>query len=106
MRLIGLALVLALSLVLAPLAGEAQQSDRVRRVGVLMGFAENDQVWQVYLAAIKQRLQEHGWTDGRNIRIEYRYAGENTESIRIAAVELVTRAPAAILVSTNQAVAA
>ncbi len=106
MRLIGLALVLALSLVLAPLAGEAQQSDRVRRVGVLMGFAENDQVWQVYLAAFKQRLQELGWTDGRNLRIDYRFAGENTERIRIAAGELVALAPDVILVSTNPAVSA
>jgi ABC-type uncharacterized transport system substrate-binding protein len=89
-----------------PLAARAQQSDRVRRIGVLMGFAENDEVWQVYLAAFRQRLQALGWTDGRNVRIDYRFTGENTERIRIAAEELVAVAPDVIFVSTNPAVSA
>jgi len=90
----------------APLAAEAQQSDRVRRIGVLMGFAENDEVWQVYLAAFRQRLQDLGWTDGRNVRIDYRFTGENTERIRIGAEELVAVAPDVIFASTNPAVSA
>jgi putative ABC transport system substrate-binding protein len=89
-----------------PLAARAQQSDRVRRIGVLMGFAENDEVWQVYLAAFRQRLQDLGWTDGRNVRIDYRFTGETTERIRIAAEELVAVAPDVIFVSTNPAVSA
>ena len=89
-----------------PLAARSQQSDRIRRVGVLMGFAESDEVWQVYLAAFKQRLQALGWNDGRNVRIDYRFTGENTERIRIAAEELVAVAPDVIFVSTNPAVSA
>ena len=89
-----------------PLATRAQQGDRVRRIGVLMGFAENDEVWQVYLAAFRQRLQALGWTDGRNIRFDYRFAGENTDRMRIGAGELVALAPDVILVSTNPAVSA
>jgi len=89
-----------------PLAARAQQADRVRRVGMLLGFAENDEVWQAYLAALRQRLQNLGWTDGRNVRIDYRFTGENTERIRIAAGELVALAPDVIFVSTNPAVSA
>ena len=89
-----------------PLAALGQQSDRVRRIGVLMGFAENDEVWHASLAAFRQRLQELGWTDGGNVRINYRLTGENTERIRIAAGELVALAPDVILVSGNPAVSA
>jgi len=89
-----------------PLAARAQLSDRVRRIAVLMGFAENDEVWQVYLATFKQRLQDFGWTDGRNVRIDIRFAGENNERIQSAAEELVASAPDVIFVSTNPVVTA
>jgi putative tryptophan/tyrosine transport system substrate-binding protein len=93
-------------LLATPLTARAQPSDRVRRIGVLMGFAENDEVWQAYLAAFRQRLQDLGWTVGRNVRIDYRFAGENTDRMRIGAGELVALAPDVILVSTNPAVSA
>ena len=48
-----------------PLAAHAQNGVQVRRIGVIMGFAENDEVWQAYLANFRQGLQEFGWTDGR-----------------------------------------
>ena len=89
-----------------PLAVRAQPSDRARRIGVLMGFAENDEVWQVYLTAFRQRLQALGWTAGRNVQIDYRFTGESTERMRIAAKELVAAAPDVIFVSTNPAVSA
>ena len=89
-----------------PLGARAQQPDRVRRIGVLMVFAENDEVWQAYLAAFKHRLQDLGWTDGRNVRIDIRFTGENTERIRIAAAELVALAPDVVFVSANPAVSA
>ena len=60
-----------------PLAAHAQRSHEVRRVGVIMGFAENDEVWQAYLANLRQGLQELGWSDGRNIRFDYRFTGES-----------------------------
>jgi putative tryptophan/tyrosine transport system substrate-binding protein len=89
-----------------PLAARAQQGERVRRIGVLMGFAAEDEVWQAYLAAFRQRLHDLGWTDGRNVRFDYRYTGENNERIRTAAEELVALAPDAILVTANPAVSA
>lgn len=89
-----------------PLVASAQQPDRVRRIGVLMGFAENDEVWQAYLTAFKQRLQDLGWTDGRNVRFDIRFTGESTERTRIAAAELVALAPDLIFVTTNPVVSA
>ena len=89
-----------------PLVASAQQPDRVRRIGVLMGFAENDEVWQAYLTAFKQRLQDLGWTDGRNVRFDIRFTGESTERTRIAAAELVALAPDVIFVTTNPVVSA
>src|SRR5258708_12860529 len=82
-----------------PIAARAQLGER--RIGVLMGFADNDEVWQVYLATFRQRLQDLGWTEGRNVRFDYRFTGEDTEPIRIAAEQLVTLVPEAILVSAH-----
>jgi putative ABC transport system substrate-binding protein len=53
-----------------PFATLAEKSDGVRRVSVIMGFAENDEVWQTYLATFRQALQDLGWTDGHNIRFD------------------------------------
>jgi putative ABC transport system substrate-binding protein len=82
----------------------AEQADRIRRIDVLMGFAENDEVWQTYLAAFRLRLQDFGWIDGLNLRIDYRFAGENTDGTRLPAEELVALEPDVIFVSTNPAV--
>jgi putative tryptophan/tyrosine transport system substrate-binding protein len=68
-----------------PFAARAEKSDGVRRVSVIMGFAENDEVWQAYLASFRQSLQELGWTGGRNIRFDYRFAGESEERMRVEA---------------------
>src|ERR1035437_3110899 len=76
-----------------PLVASAQQPARVRRSGVPVWPAENDEVWQAYLTAFKQRLQDLGWTDGRNVRFDNRFTGEITERTRIAAAELVGVAP-------------
>ena len=89
-----------------PLAARAEKSDRVRRVGVIMGFAQNDEVWQAYLATFRQGLQELGWSNGRNIRFDYRFTGESAERMRIVAEEMVALAPDVILVSTNSVVSA
>ena len=89
-----------------PLAARAQQPERVRRIGVIMGFAEDDEVWQSYLATFRQRLQDFGWSEGRNIRFDYRFTGESTERMRVAATEVVAMAPDAIFVSTNPVVSA
>ena len=89
-----------------PLAAHAEKSDRVRRVGVIMGFAQNDEVWQAYLATFRQGLQELGWSNGRNIRFDYRFTGESAERMHIVAEEMVALAPDVILVSTNSVVSA
>jgi ABC-type uncharacterized transport system substrate-binding protein len=88
-----------------PLAVRAEKNG-VRRVGVIMGFAENDEVWQAYLASFRQGLQELGWTDGRNIRFDYRFTGDSEERMRAMAEEVVGLTPDVILVSTNSVVSA
>jgi putative tryptophan/tyrosine transport system substrate-binding protein len=82
-----------------PLAARAQQGERVRRIGVLMNLASDDAEGQARLTAFAQGLQQVGWTDGRNARIEYRWAVGDAERIRKQAAELVTLAPDVILAS-------
>jgi ABC-type uncharacterized transport system substrate-binding protein len=82
-----------------PLAARAQQGERVRRIGVLMNLASDDPEGQARLTAFAQGLQQFGWTDGRNARIEYRWAVGDAERIRKQAAELVTLAPDVILAS-------
>jgi putative ABC transport system substrate-binding protein len=89
-----------------PLAARAQQADRARRIGALIGFAAGDQEQRVRTAAFLNRLQELGWMDGRNIRIDYRYTGADTERMRISADELVALSPDLILAQTNPVLAA
>ena len=84
----------------------AEKSDGVRRVGVIMGFAENDEVWQAYLSTFRQALQNLGWTEGRNIRFDYRFSGESEERMHRMAEEIVGLAPDVILASTNSVVSA
>jgi putative ABC transport system substrate-binding protein len=80
-----------------PLAARAQQGERMRRIGVLSGLAKDDQDNDVRLAAFQQRLQQLGWTDGDNVRIDYRFAAGNPENYRKYAAELVALAPDVIL---------
>ena len=89
-----------------PLVARAQPSGRVQRINVLWGLAENDEVYQSYLSAFKQRVRDLGWIDDRNVRIDYWFTGGNTERNRIAAEELVALAPDVIFVTTNPAVSA
>jgi putative ABC transport system substrate-binding protein len=89
-----------------PFGALAQQRDQPRRIGILMGFAETDEVWQTYLRVFRERLRDFGWTDGQNIKFEYRFAGESVERTRLAASELVSSKPDVLFVSTNPAVTA
>jgi ABC-type uncharacterized transport system substrate-binding protein len=89
-----------------PLSVFAQQRDHLRRIGVLMGFAETDEVWQTYLRVFRERLRDFGWTDGQNVTFDYRFAGESAECTRLAASELVSSKPDVLFVSTNPAVSA
>ena len=63
-----------------PLAARAQQQgERIRRIGVLMGYPEGDPQAQANVTALRQGLQDLGWTEGRNVQIDYRWAGADPE---------------------------
>src|SRR6478672_4341944 len=79
----------------------AQQSDQMRRLGLLVGFSEGDAEGQAIVAAFRQRLRELGWTEGRNIAIELRWAAADPDKARIFAKELVGLAPDVIACSSN-----
>src|SRR5262245_31075526 len=86
-----------------PLAARAQQSDRVRRIGLLMHGDENDPLWKPRLSAFTQALAGLGWTDGRNVRMDLRWHGGDANRIRALAQELVGLQPDIILTSTTPA---
>ena len=88
-----------------PLAARAQQPERMRRLGILMAFAENDPEGQQRVAAFVQGLRELGWTEGGNIHIDYRWAGADVGRIRSAAAELIDLKPDAIVAQTALTVA-
>ncbi len=86
-----------------PLAARGQQADRMRRVGVLESRAADDPEGKARLAVFRQGLQELGWTDGRNMRIDYRWAAADADRYRTYAAELVALAPDVILASASRA---
>ena len=82
-----------------PIAARAQQADRVRRIGVLAASADDDPEMKARLAAFRQRLEKRGWSEGRNVHIETRFAaGEKFEPL---ARELVATQPDVILAHTT-----
>jgi putative tryptophan/tyrosine transport system substrate-binding protein len=87
-----------------PLAARAQQSERMRRVGVLHTPAADDPEGQARSAAFLQRLQQLGWTDGRNMRIDSRWAAGDADRIRRYVAELVALAPDVILATGSATV--
>ena len=88
-----------------PLMAPAQQSDRTPRIGVLLSFAADDPEARLRFAAFQQGLQRLGWTDGRNLRIEYRWGAGEEDRIRKYAAELVALAPDVILANGSVVVA-
>jgi putative tryptophan/tyrosine transport system substrate-binding protein len=82
-----------------PLAARAQQPERMRRIGVLMALAPDDPQGQARLTAFLQALQQLGWTDGRNVRIDTRWAAGDADRFRRYAAELIALAPDVILAS-------
>jgi putative ABC transport system substrate-binding protein len=92
---------IASAAVVPPLAAAAQQSDRQRLIGVLMGFAESDQFSQSLVAQLQDTLAKLGWKDGANLRIEVRWGAGDAERIAALAKELVELRPDAILGQTT-----
>jgi putative ABC transport system substrate-binding protein len=82
-----------------PLAARAQQGDRVRRVGVLSGYAEDDVEAQSRLSAFREGLEKLGWSEGGNVRVDARFAGGESRLTREYAAELVAALPDVILCS-------
>ena len=80
-----------------PLAAPAQQPERIRRVGVIVPFTANNSEAQGWVGAFLQELQQLGWSIGRNVRIDTRWAGANANDIRKQAVELAALTPDVIL---------
>jgi putative ABC transport system substrate-binding protein len=89
-----------------PLAARAQQGERVRRVGVLMPYDENEPVVKPRLSAFTQALAGLGWTEGRNVRTDLRWQGGDANRMRALARELVGLQPDIILTSGAAATAA
>jgi putative ABC transport system substrate-binding protein len=89
-----------------PLAAQAQQGERVRRIGVLMNTSADDPEGQARIAAFHQGLQEWGWTLGRNARIDVRWGAVDADNSRHYATELVALAPDVILASASAAMGA
>ena len=89
-----------------PLAARAQQADRVRHIGVLMGYAEDDPETKVRLAAFRERLEKRGWFEGRNIQIDTRFGAASADKYEPLAKELVATHPDVILAHTTQVAAA
>jgi putative tryptophan/tyrosine transport system substrate-binding protein len=88
-----------------PLSARAQQGERVRRIGVLMGLAEDDPETNARLAAFRQGLEKRGWTEGRNVRIDYRFALAGAQA-QVLAKELVSLQPDAIFTHVSPLVVA
>jgi putative tryptophan/tyrosine transport system substrate-binding protein len=89
-----------------PLTARAQQPERVRRIGVLMPYEENDPDAKAQLSAFTQGLAELGWTDGRDMRMVVRWAAGDVDRMRVFAKELVGLQPDVILASSTPVTAA
>ena len=89
-----------------PLAAHAQQGRQLRRIGVLIGAAESDPQVVAGVAAFKTALGELGWIDGRNIRIDYRFAAANVERMQTFAKELIILQPDLLMGQTTAVIAA
>jgi putative tryptophan/tyrosine transport system substrate-binding protein len=87
-----------------PIAARAQQADRVRRIGVLMGLAASDPEAQSRVAALENGLRDLRWIKGHNLRIEYRWAGDGV--LRDHVTELLALAPDLILANSTPVTAA
>jgi putative ABC transport system substrate-binding protein len=82
-----------------PIAARAQQSERMRRIGVLQAVGESDPEAQLRRRAFVGNLQKLGWTEGANVTIDYRWAGDDADRIRLYAIELTGMRPDVIWTS-------
>ena len=81
-----------------PLAAHAQQGDRVRRIGMLINYTQTDREGQARIAAFLDTFQRLGWTDGRNVRIEYRWGAGDTDRVKASAAARILPHPSAFAI--------
>ena len=91
---------------LRPLAVHAQQPDRMRRIAVLLGLGEKDPEGMSRVKAFRQGMRDLGWIEGRNVQIDYRFAGSNLESINKHVAEVIRLAPDVIVAQSSAVVTA
>ena len=96
----------AVAVIAAPLVAEAQQAGRMRRIGVLIHNAEDDPEAKAELAAFRKGLQQLGWSEDRNIRIDTRFAADRPDQYQVLAKKLVALQPDAIFAYTTPITAA
>src|SRR5512136_190544 len=84
-----------------PIVARAQQPERMRRVGVLMGYAETDPSAQAQVEALRQELQKLGWEEGRNILIDVRFPAEDAGRVSAILTELMSLTPDLLVTNTN-----
>jgi putative ABC transport system substrate-binding protein len=89
-----------------PVTARAQQRERMRRIGVLMAYEENDPLARARISGLTQALADLGWTDGRNVRVDVRWTGSDIKPIRALVQELVGLQPDIILASSTPVTAA
>src|SRR5215470_19369426 len=89
-----------------PLAARAQQGERMRRIGMLWPFVEDDPEAKAWLATFREELEKLGWVEGRNVRIDHRWAALDEESVHRFASELVGLQPDIILTQSTPNTAA
>jgi putative ABC transport system substrate-binding protein len=89
-----------------PFSARAQQPERMRRIGMLIGLAEDDPESHARLAAFRQSLRELGWTEGHNVRFDYRWAAADPARIRAYTSELVGMTPDVIMANSDLVLAA
>jgi putative ABC transport system substrate-binding protein len=89
-----------------PVVSRAQQPERVRRIGVLMSYAQSDREGQAWIAAFREGLHKVGWVEGRNIQIDIRWAADDVELMQQFAKELVAHQPDIILTQNTPSTAA
>jgi putative tryptophan/tyrosine transport system substrate-binding protein len=92
--------------VLGPVAVRAQQPERVRRVGFLLSLTENDPEAHARIAAFREGLEVLGWSEPRNVRVDYRFAGGDAERVNALVAEMVASAPDVIVAHSSQAATA
>ena len=84
-----------------PVAARAQQAERMRRIGVLMGYAESDPAAQAQVAVLRQELRKLGWEEGRKIRVDVRFPGADADKVHAALIELMSLTPDLLVTNTN-----